>query len=244
MSFERILLALMLLVSAAAWTGIYERFMPSRPRFDDQGVLVLPRHERSGARVELSLEDGSRASLSVPKSTRRPRPIVALLEQGTNPGSPRCAELRAAWQRTAFVACVPIEQNVEQSASRLRSALQAAKAEFGDYVAKGSVILAGAGDAAEQATLIARQEPSFFPRLILVDGQRLWSSSLFAIFKQAGGERVLFVCESEACRQSERQLLTVSRSVGMEIAVESRPGWLARRANWLVAGDPRFDGGP
>jgi hypothetical protein len=243
MSFERVLLGLLLLGAAVAWTGTYERLFPSRPHFDERGVLVLPRHERSGERVELPLEDGSRASVTVPKSTRHPRPIVALLEDRAHGGAARCRDLGVAWERSAFVLCVPIEGGVEESSSRLRAALRVTKAEFGDYVAKGSVILVGAGTSAEVATLLARQQPSFFRRLILIDGQRLWSSAVSAIFKQGGGERVLFVCESQRCRDSERQLLTLTRSVGLEVAVESRPGWLERRKGWISAGDPRFEVG-
>ena len=105
------------------------------------------------------------------------------------------------------------------------------------------MILVGAGGAADQVVLLARQEPSFFRRLILIDGERRWSSSVAAIFKQGGGERVLFVCESEACRRSERRLVTVSRSVGLETALESRPRWLERRRDWISAGDARFESG-
>jgi hypothetical protein len=74
-----------------------------------------------------------------------------------------------------------------------------------------------------------------------VEGYRLWSASSAAIFKNGGGERVLFVCESESCRRAGQQLVTVSRSVGLETALEERAGWLERRAKWLVAGDPRFE---
>ena len=243
MSFERILFGLLLLGAVAAWTGIYERLFPPRPHFDERGILVLPRHQRSGERVELSLEDGSRLDIFVPKSTRRPRPIVALLDERASGASARCTELGAAWESSAFVACVPAEGGVEGSAPRLRSALRAIKAEFGDYVAMGWVILVGAGGAADQAVLLARQEPSFFRRLILIDGERFWSSSVAAIFKQGGGERVLFVCESEACRRSERRLVTVSRSVGLDTAFESRPRWLERRSGWISAGDARFEVG-
>ena len=241
MSFERVLLVLLALASVVAWTGLYERFVPPRPHFDARDGLVLPRHERSGERVELRLEDGSAASLAVPKATRRPRPIVTLLEQGIR--GARCRELEAAWERSAFVLCVPVERDLEKTSARLRAALGATKASFGDHVAKGSVILAGSGEAAEQATLLAREEPSFFRRLILIDGHRLWSSSMAAIFKKGGGERVLFVCESDACRRSEAQLLTVSRSVGLDTALEERPGWLERRRGFITAGDARFEVG-
>jgi hypothetical protein len=241
MSIERLLFALLLLVSAAAWTGALDRPFPERSRLGPDGVLVLPRHERSGERVSLPLEDGARATLTVPKSTRRPRPVVALLE--AKPGDARCRELEITWERTAFVLCVPVDQELDGTARRLRAAMTATKQRFGDYVAKGSVVLVGALDAAEQATLIARQEPAFFRRLILVDGARLWTSSLAAVFKRGGGERVLFVCETEECRRSAPRLTTVTRSVGLEVAVESGDGWLARRAKWLVAGDSRFQPG-
>lgn len=239
MSSERLLLLLLLLASAAAWTGAWDGWFSKGHSYDRHGVPVLSRHERSGTREELVLADGARATLSVPRSTRRPRPIVVWLEEARD-SDPSCGTFESAWRENAFVLCVPIAPHVEPTAERLRSALQVTKAKFGDHVAKGSVVLGGAREAAELATVIARQEPAFFKRLILVEGQTLWSSSLFAVFKRGGGERVLFVCESAACREAERQLSTVSRSVGVDVAVEGGAGWLLRRRAWLEAGDLRF----
>ncbi|HEV8245263.1 MAG TPA: hypothetical protein VGP93_05825, partial [Polyangiaceae bacterium] len=88
------------------------------------------------------------------------------------------------------------------------------KQRFGEYVAKGPVVLAGFGEGADEAALLARQEPAFFSRLVLVEGgQTLWSATAAGIFKAGGGERVLFVCSSSACREGGEQKAKITRTL-------------------------------
>ena len=51
-------------------------------------------------------------------------------------------------------------------------------------MAKGAIVLAGSGEAAEEAVLLSKQEPSFFSRLVLIEGGP-WGSPFWPDYSSA-----------------------------------------------------------
>lgn len=134
--------------------------------------------------------------------------------------------------------------------ARIRESLHAAKARFGRHLDTGPISLSGEGLAADRAVLLARTEPSFFPRVLLLDGGfDAWSPVQIQVFSERGGQRVHFICKGIgpcSLRAEHRALL--SRRFGLEAKVSQlepgrtlgEPRLLAEYFTWLIEGDLRF----
>ncbi|MDX2053900.1 MAG: hypothetical protein SFV15_15975 [Polyangiaceae bacterium] len=139
--------------------------------------------------------------------------------------------------------------DVDALAARIRDSLRAAKARFGQYLDKGSITVAAEGEAAERAVQISRTEPSFFSRLLLLDGgYKAWSPVQVQVFSERGGLRVGFVCkEGTGCGEGATHPVVVSRRFGIDARVSSvgaavwgTPPALQGSFAWLVRDDLRF----
>jgi poly(3-hydroxybutyrate) depolymerase len=165
--------------------------------------------------MELPLDGGAAASVSVPLGATEPRPIVIALHGAGDRPEWQCGTWRGIADNRAFVVCprgvphpdFPVSAprytwtNVAGTETALRAALRALKARFGEHVASGSVVLTGFSLGAAHAVHLLRQEPAFFSRVVLVEGgAQGWSATLGAVFARNGGKRVLFVCTQPACR--------------------------------------------
>jgi len=164
--------------------------------------------------VELALEGFGTTSVSVPLGATEPRPIVIALHGAGDRPEWQCGTWTGIAGR-AFVVCprgVPHPgypasaprytwKSVADTERELRSALHALKARFGEYVAPGSVVLTGFSLGASHAVNILREEPSFFARVVLVEGgAREFTPTLGAVFAKNGGKRMVFVCTQPACK--------------------------------------------
>jgi poly(3-hydroxybutyrate) depolymerase len=139
----------------------------------------------------------------------------------------------------------------DESAAELRAALAALKARFGKHVAPSPIVVVGYAEGAEVAADLARQEPSFFARVALVNGNpAAFTSTAAKTFAERGGKRVLFFCTNAACQDSatERQLMlarggvatkTVQNAVGPYLD-QAFVDALAKEVPWLIEGDARF----
>jgi len=176
---------------------------------------TLPALQASSWLVDLDVPGFGPAKLAVPLGTRAPRSLVIALHGPADRPEWACSAFRGAAGPAPFVLCprgiarqdLPAKEarytfgSVDETARELRAALAAVKSRYGAYVAPGSVVLAGFELGADRAAAIAREEPAFFARVVLVDPpSSVWSSSLAAVFGRQGGERVLFACGSAACR--------------------------------------------
>ncbi len=178
-------------------------------------------------RVELGVPGYGDVSVSVPLGARQPRPVVVVLHGEHDRPEWQCGTWRAVVGDRAFVLC-PRGRAVAGTKTftfddrrdtelELRGSLRALKERFGPYVAKGSVVLAGFGVGAEYAVALARAEPSFFSRLVLVEGGTdAWTASAAGIFEHGGGVRVLFACSSAPCRELADQKLSITRSLDLD----------------------------
>jgi hypothetical protein len=113
-------------------------------------------------------------------------------------------------------------------------------------------VLVGYGEGVAVAADLARQEPSFFARVALVNGDpAILSSSAAKIFNVRGGKRVLFFCTDQACADTAGQRAvwlnqgggvtakTVRAAVGPYLD-EPFTAALRPELAWLVEGDARF----
>ncbi|HVJ14383.1 MAG TPA: hypothetical protein VM686_03040 [Polyangiaceae bacterium] len=182
--------------------------------------LVLPPLSAEQEIVSLAVPGSDGARVSVPIGAEQPRPIVIVLHAEAERADQQCKIWREITTARPFVLCPQLAAKASHAEveKQLRGALRELKQTFGDYVAKGSVVLVGFGSGAEHAVEIARQEPSFFARLVLVDaGHEGWSATSAGAYKQRGGQRLLFVCSSDRCRAALEPRLPIIRSQNLAV---------------------------
>jgi pimeloyl-ACP methyl ester carboxylesterase len=211
-------------------------------------------------RSELLVKGFGAASVALPLGARSPRPIVVVLHGARDRAEWQCGSFRGVVGGGVFVLC-PAGQAAEggrygwgsfdETAAELRAALAALKERYGGHVAKGSIAIVGYAEGASIAADLARQEPSFFARVALVNGDPTsFSPSAGRVFAERGGKRALFFCVTSECddRGAERAVLlaragvaakSVKRDVGPYLDqrfTDSLKGEMA----WLFEGDARF----
>lgn len=241
---------------------------------------VLPPLVAASWLVDLDVPGFGKAALAVPLGARAPRPIVIALHGPADRPEWTCSAFRAAAGPEPFVLCprgilrsdLPANDarysfgSVSDTTRELHAALVQLKSRFGAHVASGAVVLAGFELGAEHAAAIAREEPSFFARVVLVDPKpSTWTASLAAVFGRQGGQRVLFACASPACREeyqlraaltlqggAEARVLALSESaLGPTAAGELKSVWpwlvgseQKRKSPEVLAGTPLSGPGP
>lgn len=209
------------------------------------------------------------AIAALPLGSTDSRPIVIVLGDRGADARTTCERWRA-FAGYGFILCPSGKQDGEPHPSEmdangdpstgrareLRAALGALRKRFGEHVSPGPVVLAGVGRGARVAIQLARQEPSYFARLVLVgDGARDWSSGVATIYARGGGQRVLFACGDSNCAHdadgatvlSERAGLSSRRTgdafdAGADAAAPGAPAPVIERAvgsgfPWLVEAD-------
>lgn len=197
----------------------------------------------------------------VPLGARAPRPLVIALPGSADRPEWQCGSYAHASAGTAFVLCpqgFPVRSTdrftlgtLEQTTATLRAGLPVLKERYGRYVAKGPVVLGALGPGVDYAIDIAREEPSFFAHLVLVDGSLArFSAPIVTRFAKAGGKSVLFVCTRVGCDDNVagRALALQSQGVAAKVVrLEHATGLdgataaaLRREWSWLVDGDPRW----
>jgi len=211
-------------------------------------------------RVALDVKGFGAASVAVPLGATSARPIVVVLHGQNDNAEWQCGSFRGVLGARPFVLC-PAGQaasggqqgwgSVEDTAAELRAALAALKARYGAHVAKGSIALVCYGEGATFAAELSRQEPSFFSRVALVNGDpTAFSPTASKIFAERGGKRVLFFCTNQPCddRGVERAVLLQRGGVQSKSVLRDVGPYLDQRFTdalkgelpWLLEGDARF----
>jgi predicted esterase len=217
-------------------------------------------------RTELAVKGFGPATVALPLGATKPRPIVVVLHGARDRADWQCGSFRGVLGGRVFILC---PQGVVQSAqgglyglgsvddteAELRAGLAALKARFGAHVAASPVLLIGYGEGASVAADLARQEPSFFARVALVNGNpALLTPSAIKIFAERGGKRVLVFCgegeHQSACDADGTQRALLLTRVGVAAkSVKSDVGpyldqrftdALKKEVPWLIEGDPRW----
>jgi hypothetical protein len=209
---------------------------------------------------KLELEGFAPARVALPLGATTPRPLVIALHGDADRPEWPCGSYLHAARARAFVLCPegvrrPPDRfqlgSVQQTGRELRAALPALKARYGAHVSKGAVVLAALGPSVEHAIELAREEPSFFAYLVLIDGslERL-TLPIVTRFAEGGGKRVIFVCTRVGCDERVAGKALALRSAGVDARVErvAQAAALDGRTtdalrqvwDWLLAGDPRW----
>jgi predicted esterase len=214
-------------------------------------------------RTELPVQGFGPATVALPLGATSPRPIVVVLHGAHDRADWQCGSFRGVLGGRVFILCpqgVQSEQaglyglgSFDDSEAELRAGLAALKARFGAHVAPSPVLLIGYAEGAAVAADLARQEPSFFARIALVNGNPAsLTPSVIKIFSERGGKRVLVVCaESKGdcdADGTQRALLLTRAGVAAKSAKADVGPYLDQRFTdalkgllpWLVEGDARW----
>lgn len=211
--------------------------------------------------VELDVPGAGRAFVRLPLGATEPRPLVIALHGAEDHPEPTCK----TWGRIAgprpFILC----PRGEPSASgrygwsspaaverELRAALRALKQRYGAHVSPGSVVLAAFSAGVRPALEIARQEATFFQRLVLVSPEsESWSAGRAGAYAKSGGQKVVFAVSEAASRRASDAYLVFARGAGLGTKMvdvgergvvfdEAVERAIAPEFAWLVADDPRY----
>lgn len=212
--------------------------------------------------TQLAVKGFGPATVALPLGATGPRPIVVVLHGARDRAQWQCGSFRGVLGGHVFILCPQgIAQSAEgglyglgsfdDSVAELRAGLAALKASYGAHVAPSPVLLIGYAEGAAVAADLARQEPAFFARVALVNGDpaRLTPSAA-KIFAEHGGKRMLFFCADAECDAngvSRALLLTrvglAAKSVKAEVGpyLDQRfTDALRAQVPWLVEGDTRW----
>lgn len=214
-----------------------------------------------GWRIDLPLNDFEPAVVAVPLAATTPRPVVVVLHGERDRAEWQCGSFRGLLGGQVFIVCprgVRVAEpelhglgDFDERIAELRAALAGLKSRFGAHVAKSSVVLVGYGEGVALAAELLRQEPSFFARVALINGDpSVLTPSAAKIFAERGGKRVLVYCVTDACRDDAAQrALWLSRS-GVQTRVtkgsvgpfldQAFTDALRGEMPWLLDGDARF----
>jgi pimeloyl-ACP methyl ester carboxylesterase len=215
--------------------------------------------------TQLPVKDFGPATVALPLGATGPRPIVVVLHGARDRAEWQCGSFRGVLGGRVFILCPQGIASAEggryglgsfdDSAAELRAGLAALKARYGAHVAQSPVLLIGYAEGAAVAADLARQEPAFFARVALVNGNpAVLTPSAVKIFAERGGKRVLFFCADAECDANgvERALLLTraglaAKSVKAEVGpyLDQRfTDALQGQVSWLVEGDPRWGRSP
>jgi pimeloyl-ACP methyl ester carboxylesterase len=216
--------------------------------------------------TQLPVKDFGPATVALPLGATSPRPIVVVLHGARDRAEWQCGSFRGVLGGRVFILCPQgITQGAEgglyglgsfdDSAAELRAGLAALKARYGAHVAPSPVLLIGYGEGAAVAADLARQEPAFFARVALVNGNpAVLTPSAVKIFAERGGKRMLFFCADAECDANgvERALLLTRTGLAAKSVKAAVGPYLDQRFTdalreevpWLVEGDTRWGRAP
>jgi poly(3-hydroxybutyrate) depolymerase len=217
---------------------------------------------------QLPVKDFGPATVALPLGATGPRPIVVVLHGARDRAQWQCGSFRGVLGGHVFILCPQgIAQSAEgglyglgsfdDSVAELRAGLAALKARYGAHVAPSPVLLIGYAEGAAVAADLARQEPAFFARVALVNGNPAWlTPSAAKIFAERGGKRMLFFCadadaDCDATGVERALLLTRAGVAAKSVTADVGPyldqrftDALRKQVPWLVDGDPRWGRAP
>lgn len=210
--------------------------------------------------IDVPSRDFADAKAAVPLGAVRPRPLLIALGGEIDRPEWRCGSYRGVTGNRSFILCpsrtprgsaTPSMPTTEATARALRAEIAALKARFGAHLARGSVVLAALGPSVEHALALALEEPSFFSRLVLVNGSLSRLDGAFATrYGQMGGERVLVVCSRGGCGADPDLKVRSLRPAGVDARL-TRPERgegldaetvrsIGEQWSWLVGSDARW----
>jgi pimeloyl-ACP methyl ester carboxylesterase len=206
------------------------------------------------------------AVVSVPVSTKRPRPIVLALHGNYDRPEWQCRVWSAAVRERAFVLCprgIPrrgapaAADRWEYASSRamsseIEAALAALRARFAEFVADGPLVFIGFSLGAGYGAPLVQAHPELYPRAVFIEGgASAWSVAAAKRFAKAGGKKLILACGQAGCLAQVQQLGPALTRAGLETRIggsasagHTYDGPVAQVVSdnwdWLTAEDPRF----
>lgn len=186
---------------------------------------ALPPLTASSWLIDLSTREHGNAKVAVPLGATKPRPLLIALHGEVDRPEWQCGSYRGLTHGRSFILCPSGPGHTAlglapatETAREMRGDIAALKAKFGAHLARGPVVLSALGPTVEHALTIALEEPSFFSRLVLVNGSLARLDAAFATrFGQLGGQRVLVVCSRGACDADSDLRVRSLRPAGVEV---------------------------
>jgi len=206
------------------------------------------------------------AVVSVPISTKQPRPIVLALHGNYDRPEWQCDVWREVVRGRAFVLCprgIPRRgapaaadrweyASARAMKSEIEAAVAALRARFAEFVAEGPLVFIGFSLGAGYGAPLVQAQPELYSRAVFIEGgASAWSVGAAKRFAKAGGKRLILACGQAGCLTQVKQLgpaLTRAgldtRAGGSASAGHTYDGSVAQVVSdnwdWLIADDQRF----
>jgi len=221
--------------------------------------------------LELDVPGHHRAVVSVPRGATSARPIVVATHGAGDRAQAQCHVWRATVGDRGFVLCprgVPMGagepdehtgyfyKNHIDLGREITAALDALEQRFPGYVDRSEPIYTGFSQGAIQGVPVLYTHAAGFSRAVLIEGgfggYREWSQLAARLYKQRGGERVLFACGRPSCVDKAENAIDLLEDAGVEARVIDVEGAghsyggrmeeeVRRAFSWITEGDPRWE---
>jgi len=183
----------------------------------------------------LELDGGHDAYVCPPIGAREPRPLIVAVHGAGDRAEWSCGGWRMVASEYAFVVCPqgmkmdPMRfawDSAETIRRRVASAVMAARARFGEYIAEGPTLYVGFSQGATLAGPTLLDATQSFPFVALAEGGYglVQNRAFLGKLKARGVESVLLACGTPACFASMRA---------------AEPNLSAAGIQALIGGDPK-----
>ncbi|HKO48619.1 MAG TPA: hypothetical protein VJV79_12895 [Polyangiaceae bacterium] len=206
------------------------------------------------------------AVVSVPVSTKRPRPIILALHGNYDRPEWQCGVWNQVVRERAFVLCprgIPRRgapaaadrweyASARAMKSEIEAGVAALRARFADFVAEGPMAFIGFSLGAGYGAPLVQAEPELYPRAVFIEGGiSAWSVGAAKRFAKAGGKRLILACGQAGCLTQVKQLGPALTRAGLDTRVggsasagHTYDGSVAQVVSdnwdWLTDDDQRF----
>ena len=183
----------------------------------------------------LELEEGREAYVTPVIGAREPRPLIVAVHGAGDRAEWSCGGWRMVASEYAFVVCPQGLKmggmrfgwdSAETIRKRVKSAVAAARARFGEYIAEGPTLFVGFSQGATLAapTLLDPEQP--FPYVGLAEGgyDLIRNQRFLGQLRGRGVQRMLLACGTPVCFTSMKR---------------AQPNFDKAQIELLIGGDPR-----
>lgn len=178
----------------------------------------------------LELEGGHEAYVCPPVGAREPRPLIVAVHGAGDRAEWACGGWRMVAGEYAFVVCpqgVKMDptryawSSGETIRQRVASAVVAARARFGEYIAEGPTLYVGFSQGATLAGPTLLDPAQSFPFIALAEGgyDLLRNRAFLGKLRTRGVESVLLACGTPSCFASMRAIEPNLRAAGIQALI-------------------------
>lgn len=178
----------------------------------------------------LELEDKHEAYVCPPIGAREPRPLIVAVHGAGDRAEWACGGWRMVAGEHAFVVCPQgmkmdpsrfAWDSAETIRKRVASAIVAARARFGEYIAEGPTLYVGFSQGATLAGPTLLDAEQSFPFIALAEGgyDLLRNRAFLGKLKARGVESVLLACGTPACFASMRAIEPNLSAAGIQALI-------------------------